>query len=670
MWKVAGTVGLFATVGLPITGFADFLVFALAFLVLCFSPLTQARTGHRMGLLIVVVVLTGVSAYVLPVADLEEGQGIYTPDPEHALANVLPAEVLDHLERSFAARYPRSQECTNDKQPCWLDRLGGPPSTGFAFSSESIARPAKYTRVVNEIDFDSRFDLPLVALNDLRYNVFPPYARTWVRRELPYFVFYELPPAVEGGELCWRGRLYIESPRQGLKAVISQDERCLALTSNRLPLKVYGVEVPGESLSMRLRLPGFLLATEIASRLVAYVGATAVVFLLVGVPAWRRLILPFGSFFATWVWVVLIEPTAITGVLLHYGGSDGLGYEAFARGMAQAAANGDWHEALRGGQSIFWSMPGLRYFLAVNKPFFGDTFYAYFLASVFLPIIVYRLLGYLVSPRASAVLTGLFLLTPLFEYFRFTHYIYLKLSIEKNLAETLGYTVFLCALVLVLDHLRSRTSNPKARFTTGAVFLIGFCGFAAIALRPNLGPAAGVLLSLVGLMTLARQDWPRLFVLCLGFTPIALLGLHNYAYGGEFHLLTQTGRHPANLEMPPEIWLRALGQLWSFDFSGAPFQRMLKQLHTWNSPDEFYRVIVFAVVFWAAFSKIQPTAVRLIALMALLNQATLFFFHASGRYAFLAWFLTFVAFMPILLNQIWPWVLAKRRTRNTQPTET
>jgi hypothetical protein len=134
-----------------------------------------------------------------------------------------------------------------------------------------------------------------------------------------------------------------------------------------------------------------------------------------------------------------------------------------------------------------------------------------------------------------------------------------------------------------------------------------------------------------------------------------LLSIHNYAYGGQFHLLTITGDHRANLEMPPSVYLGAISQLFSLDFQGAALQRMAKQPYTWNSPDEFYGVIAFFVVCWVVGGRGQPRAMRLVAWLALSQQATLFFFHASGRYAFMAWLLTFMVFVSVLVNRTWPW---------------
>jgi len=84
--------------------------------------------------------------------------------------------------------------------------------------------------------------------------------------------------------------------------------------------------------------------------------------------------------------------------------------------------------------------------------------------------------------------------------------------------------------------------------------------------------------------------------------------------------------------------------------------RTLEQLHRWNRPDAFYRIFVFVVVVWAALGTRTQSALRLLAWLALSQRTTLFFFHTSRCYAFLAWALTFL----VSVNNLWPLLHRKR----------
>jgi hypothetical protein len=631
------------------------------------TPAPTLNIGRRLGAAILVTVITIAISLWLPRAAIEEGQGVFFPNAgDTTYQSALAPEVFEHLRREFDATFPLEAQCDGVAKPCWLKFNVTPPPGGFGFSSESLVRPAKHSRVVDTIDFDSRETLPLAALNDLRYNFHPPHSHTWVRREIPYFVQYTLPAHLQGSKMCWRGDVFWEQPAGTFERITHTSSQCVELTGELLGRNIIGVEVlPNAPLQMRLELGTTLSRAHTARWGISYLAVVLIVLALCDLRAWQRLVLPLGALAATIVWAIIVEPTSYTGFRLHWGGGDGLGYESFARDMVRAAANGDWAQAAMGVEPIFWSMPGLRYYLALLKPVFADTFFAYLAACVFLPIVVYRILLVLTSPRASAILTSAFLLTPVFEFFRFTHYIYVKLIVDKGFAETLGYLLFLCAIMLAIkpfapgsatgSAMGSAMGRASISFARRTAVLIGFTCFAAVAMRPNLAPSVGLLLVVVGLYQLRAGSVRGFVALCLGFAPIALLSIHNYAYGGEFHLLTMTGDHPANLEMPPSVYLRAISQLFSWDLQGAAFQRMAKQLYTWNSPDEFYRVIAFFVVCWVACGRRQPRAMRLVAWLALSQQATLFFFHASGRYAFMAWLLTFMVFVSVLVNRTWPW---------------
>lgn len=655
-WKVFGSLVVLAMAGPTITDLTTFLVASTAWLVLLFSPLTVPPRPFRLLVIAVLLVTGAIVKLYFSAPPIEEGQGVFVPDGTSAYRDALPVEVHNHLLEGFRRAFNRKSQCALPDKDCWLDRIASAPPSGFAFGSESLVFPTRYTRKVWKIDFHSRETLPLFALNDLRYNFFPPNSRTWVRKQLPYFVAYTIPVKARPPTLCWRGDVFLPGPNGHYEHHPHSKFECKTLPPDDHG-PIFGAETPEAPLAMSLESTRYVIASRVVGVWLGYAVAWTVVLLITGLPLRKTVVIPLGALAATLGWGLFLEPLTYTGVRLHTGGSDGLGYESFARTMAESAANGNWHEALKGVEPIFWSMPGLRYFLATAKPIFGDTLFAYLLACVFLGVVFHRLSTVFLTPRAAAILTGLYLLTPVFEFFRYTHYIYVKLVVDKGLAETLGYLLILAASTPVVAAL----ANGRKHLNYSTVFLVGLSAFAAIAVRPNLAPTSAVLLSVLSIAYIRRTDWSRLGTLCLGFAPIGLLGWHNYYYGNEFHLLTMTGDHPDNLEMPPLSYLTALGQVSSANFSGAEFQKMLRQFSTWNGLSDFYRVFVFLVVVWVAFANRTTPALRLLACLALSQQATLFFFHASGRYAFLAWALTFLVFVVVFLNDILPSLRARSR---------
>src|SRR4029079_11754023 len=96
----------------------------------------------------------------------------------------------------------------------------------------------------------------------------------------------------------------------------------------------------------------------------------------------------------------------------------------------------------------------------------------------------------------------------------------------------------------------------RNRFTAAAG--AGLLFALALFVRPNIAPAAGVLLAGAGLAALWQRQLRRAAGLCLGFLPVFGMALHNWVYGGALVLFTATAAHPVLLAMPPAAYLAAL----------------------------------------------------------------------------------------------------------------
>lgn len=113
-------------------------------------------------------------------------------------------------------------------------------------------------------------------------------------------------------------------------------------------------------------------------------------------------------------------------------------------------------------------------------------------------------------------------------------------------------------------------------------------------------------------------------------------------------LLTSNAFIPANLRAPPSAYLQAIHELLRGDAAGPNATRVAQHLAQWNSLSEVYRVPILAATLWAALRSRSHPWLRGLALIALSLQAVLFFYFASGRYAYLAWLLTFLVFLIVL----------------------
>jgi hypothetical protein len=335
------------------------------------------------------------------------------------------------------------------------------------------------------------------------------------------------------------------------------------------------------------------------------------------------------------------------------GGNDGLVHESFGFDISQALHDGRYDEALRGGEKIFYFMPGMRYLKALEDMLFGDTNFGVLLCTMLVPIFLYFILRRLFPLRWSVSLIVIFLFTPLLERLGFAQYLYVKEMI-KGFPEPLGYGAFLGALALIAWSVPMPDAAPARSPMPG--ILIGLALALSVALRPNLAIAAALLLAMLGLWLLRERRLTEIIALGLGFSPILLIAWHNWYFGGQFVPLTSAAFVPATLLTPPSTYLAALGDVLRLDFSGDAVRHVLRQLWNWNHVADFYRLIPLFTVFWVLFSRRYTITLKGLAAVALSLQALLFFYVPSGRYAYLAWLLVFLVFLVAFRESFLPWL--------------
>src|SRR5262249_51073809 len=74
-------------------------------------------------------------------------------------------------------------------------------------------------------------------------------------------------------------------------------------------------------------------------------------------------------------------------------------------------------------------------------------------------------------------------------------------------------------------------------FAAGLLFAL------ALFVRPNIAPAAGILLLGAGVAALAQGEFRRVAGLVVGFTAVLGMALHNWVYGGALVLFTTSAAH-------------------------------------------------------------------------------------------------------------------------------
>jgi hypothetical protein len=527
------------------------------------------------------------------------------------------------------------------------------------------------------------------------------------RLTMPWFVMYRFPAAFAGSALCWRGEVLWEGVEEKFDAVTHASMQCRTLTAEDVGRRIFGVAI-AHDLAMRLVPTWEVRLRQLVAPGLALLATAAVLALLVRVRG-RRLVLPFALIAGTLLVALFNDASFIGGVRPFDSGDDGLVYDGYARIMLRRLVAGDIAGALEGAEPVFYFTPGLRYLRAAEHVVFGETYLGYLSLMLLLPFLVFALFRRFLPLAWALALTVIFAAIPLGVGFGSSLVQYVKWA-SRGFADPAAYVLFLAAFVLLVPRTRStpsigphtrsapsplvgegwgggwcgdaptspRTTTPtpnpspqggggQTEFAARAyspshefhlaeaprdqfprAFAAGLLFALALCVRPNIAPAAGILLAGGGIMALAAREFRRVAGLTLGFAAVLAMALHNWIYGGALVLFTTTAGIPKLLVMPPDAYLAALGELAHLNFAGEHVVRALRQIAGWLAgPSEWVAmaplnaaaiVVLIRVVLW---QKAQPW-LRLTAIATLAQHGVALFYASAGRYYYLTWLLTLV----------------------------
>ena len=652
--------------GLPVADFYSFLLLTLAVMVICFG---EVRTELRRWTLATVVALSVlILSWLAPDPRVEEGHNVFIPIGVvgEVLENGLPAGAYDKMLAVFNRAYLEGAKSSGPID--WREnrRLKNPKKMNrktFAASADGIWQRPKYSRIVGSIHFRSQNQAKLDIINSKTFNFYDQSRKAGnkihrnfdnsspiARSALPFFVMLEVGPSLIDGEVCWRGELLWEQENEHFAYMNEKTRHCNRLGEKHVTKRLFYLAVDPEAprdftvsanLEHRLMVSMKLIVNSLALLLILG--------LLTKIESPRRLLLPLGAGVSTLLTFYIYWRDLSSGFRTHEGGNDGLTHESFGFEISQALARGDLREALRGGEDIFFFMPGLRYVRAAEDILFGSTSFGVVLFTMFIPIFLFFMLRHFLPLRLCVILIITFMFTPVLERFGFAQFHYVR-EMWKGFPEPLGYGLFLGALAMTaqLISLTSRVALSRGMLAAW----IGVATAGAVALRPNLALAALLLLGMLSLWFIVEQRWKELVFLGTGFAPILLIGFHNWYFGSSFVPLTSSALDPSNLVVPPSTYLEAGRELLHLNFDGSYLSHIVKHLGTWNSLTDVYRLPVLFVAFWVVLRPGYEPALKGLAVITIALHSAVLFYEAAGRKAHLAWLLAFITFV-VVARQVW-----------------
>ncbi len=725
--KVVLGILLVLMLGLPILQTWKMIAFLASILALIYSDIIFEKKRIIWGVALVVCILTVKS--FLPVAGIEEGHNIFlvfepgmtikfsgrdtygniidayrnlVPSKEHdavlrlaqgkgALQQSLPAAVYNDWRREFNSRYPPMGPPYGGGT--WLQRVsqGNFPDRVYAYSSDALWRPAKYSRKVDDIAFSSLAEFRGGFANDLKYNFYGNDPITFARNfevQLPFFVMYEFSEQSVGCTLLWQGTVFWQKNDGSYEKISHTNYSGRTITASDAGKRIYALNLPAvfpggfkqlsESrnvprtpqpyeLAMNLKLSPKLAVGRAARDVLSIMGIVALIVIMMHIK-WKS-------------YVVAINITALSliiiGVFIHYsngkflgyeyppqgGGDDGIVNESWGRDIARATMNGDISKAFEGNEPIYWFTPGMRYARSIEKNIFGDTNLGYTAFVALLPYFLYLLIKHVAGYKWGLASALFFVFLPLGS-FSFLQYIQ---NAKLGYAEAMGFGLFIFGLYLFMRS-NPRWGGERDRFFA---FIGGMFLAASMFLRPNFVIAVAVL----GLFFLYGswriRDFTLMGCASAGLALAFLMPIHNLYFGHQFYLISKAGT-TVSVTLSPMTYLQAGQELLAGNWKAQHINEVIKQLSgwLWTLPRLTYPSLKFAAelfmignlvtlaitVFIAFRPSLRREVIFVLAWTALAAHLPMLFIYDSAqfRYAMLAWdlsaILTIVIIAKGLLN--------------------
>jgi hypothetical protein len=649
--KLAALILVVAALGLPVNDLFRYALLVVA-TVLVVAGTVAARVAPWLAAL-AAVALCVLAQIMFAAPRIEEGHNVFLVDEAgggSALEAGLPRAAFQLMATEFNTIYPPARRCARDQVGCWRGQAF--PDRAFAFSADGIFDRAAYSRRVTGIDFSDPVGLRLGFINELGYN-WNSAASDVIRARrdrsslaflhqwtlaMPWFVLYRFPADFVGSGLCWRGEVLWERADGTFDTITHAGMQCRTLTPDDVGRDIFGVAI-AHGLAMRLVPTWQVRLRQLVEPGLALIGSFAVLALLVRVRG-RRVVLPFALIAVTLLVAMFNDASFLGGVRPFDSGDDGLVYDGYARMMLRQLVAGDVAGALKGVEPVFYFTPGLRYLRVAEHLIFGESYLGYLSLVLLLPFLVFALFRRFMPLTWALALTLVFAAVPVGAFFGSSLVQYIKWA-ARGFADPAAYIFFLAAFVLLLGRL---DEGPRDRFARA--FGAGLLFALALFVRPNIAPAAGILLAGAGLAALAQRQVHRVAGLVVGFAAVLGMALHNFIYGGVLVLFTTTAELPRLLQMPPSAYLAAIAELVHLNFAGEYVARARHQIASWLAgPSEMIAMaplsaVAILVLVRVALWRAADPWLRLTALATLPQHGVALFYPGDGRYHYLTWLLT------------------------------
>jgi len=516
-------------------------------------------------------------------------------------------------------------ECYNHANNCyWIDGerpINAKPGYASLQNNNNINKKVK--------NIFHRYYLNISNLNELRSNLFSSPGSTMDHAKYkylnntnyPFFLNFKFPKIYKGSKFCTSNLntseicKYITESNRDFEFINKGEKNKLYLKQNLILISIKSF------LSILLISSFYFVSKEI------YVFK---------VREKIELLYPLSTILCLTIIGFSNNINFLNSYLYQYPGGDGFLYLYWGNLISEAFKELNFLEFFRGGVDVFYWMPGMRYFVGIEKIIYGNTYYLHLIILSFLPFIIRKLLSIYLPKRIVFLLIISFLLFPLmhhmgFSYFQFYRYF------TKVFAEPIAYTIFLIGFVRLIYYFDQKDLLYNTLPLTCLILVI------TCVMRPNLTISCFFLLLIPFLDLIKRRQFKTLMIFCLASLVIFFPLFHNYYFAGSFVLFTtnlpfnfsSVNFSNANVKITLGDYFTLLT---TFNVEYEKKRMLVEMLKNFINPFEIHKYFILCGLILSLRFKFLKNRILTPLYILIFTQFVLFFFINPGpRYMWLFW---------------------------------
>ena len=199
---------LILIIGIPVNNLIDLSFIIIGIFFILFSKIRNFERKKIYFILFIPILIS--FKYVFFQKDINEAHSTFFSEKDiKTISNFLPEEIIDKIRIDYLEKFDIDRALKSYTGQIFSSKENFNKNkfieNDFAFSTENYFFKNIYTRSVNKINFKNREELRLAQINTLNYNL--AFDKEF-RRNIPYYVFYEIPNSYKNSKICGKGNIY------------------------------------------------------------------------------------------------------------------------------------------------------------------------------------------------------------------------------------------------------------------------------------------------------------------------------------------------------------------------------------------------------------------------------------------------------------------------------